>query len=132
MNEAKEAKEKDNNKFLTMPEWEKYLLAVKTERELEKVAWKFVEEVGQCTGYRADFGFAHVVLSDFNFGDKIILSCLKTDEILKDIQSEISDLNSDDHYIRSVNLDWALEGILLTTAFLKAIMLVSKDIRGNN
>lgn len=122
----------DDEKFRTIPQWEHLLLQVKTEKELEKLAWQFVEEIGTATGYRADFGFAHVVFSDFNFGDKIVLSCLKTDEILKDIQSEISKMNSDDVYIRSVNLDWYLEGLLMTTAFLRGIMLVSKDIRDNN
>lgn len=123
-------------KFRTVIEWQILMKQVKTEAELEALVREFVGEVGAATGYQADFGFAHSVLDDFNFGDKIITSCLKTDEIVKDIESAISMMkpakDDGDHYIRSVNLDWHLEGVLMTTGFLKAIMLVSKDIRGDN
>ena len=115
--------------FVTKTDWEQLIMGCKTKGQLEKLIRAFLAD---CP-YQADFGFAHSVLDDSNFSDEIILSCLKTDEVLKDIESQISMFkpaqDEYDHYIRSINMDEILEGVLMTMRFLRGIMLIPKEIR---
>ena len=116
--------------FVTKTDWELLLMGCKSEGEIERVITAFLKD---CP-YNAAFGFAHSVLEDYNFGDDTILSCLKTENIIKDIESEISSLKPAedklDHYIRSVKMDDVLEGVLMTLRFLRGMMLIPKDVRG--
>ena len=117
--------------FVTKTDWEQLLMGCKTEGQIKNLIKAFLQD---CP-YQADFGFAHSVLDDYNFSDKIILSCLKTDEVLKDIENQISMFKPAedplDHYIRSVNMDNILEGVLMTTRFLRGMMMIPKEIRGD-